>query len=298
MPKKIWVNGRLVDPRRPAVSVFDRGFLYGDGVYETIRVYDGKPFQLEPHFQRLARSLRGIGMRVPFGRAVLGDAVASVMAANRLADGVVRLTVTRGEGALGFDPASCRRPTVVLLAVPFASHPAVHYEKGVRAVFVRLRRNAKNALDPSIKSLNNLNNILAKMESMKKGGQEALMLNQEGYLTEGTISNIFFISGGVLKTPSLDCGLLDGVTRSVVLSLAKRRSLAVWEGRCRPRHLFSAEEVFLTSTTLEVMPVTSVVDEQGRLRRIGSGQVGEWSGRLLRDYRRLITKATGKKFKI
>lgn len=293
LPKKIWLNGRLVDPAKPALSVFDRGFLYGDGVYETVRVYGGTMFHFDQHFERLEASARSVRLSLGLAKGAVRAAAEKVLRANGLKEAVIRFTVTRGPGPLGFDPSFSRTPTWALIAVPAAGHAAEHYQNGIRAALVRVRRNARTALDPAIKTTNNLNNILAKMESLERNATEAVMLNTDGYLAEGTISNIFFISGNTLKTPSLDCGLLAGVTRSAVIELAKLRRLTVVEGRYRPRDLFSAKEMFLTSTTFEVMPVTTLIDEDGRPHGIGTGRPGPWAGVLRQDYRRLAARETG-----
>jgi branched-chain amino acid aminotransferase len=203
--------------------------------------------------------------------------------------------VTRGEGPLGFDPSFSRAPTWSLIAVPVKVHAPELYRRGIRAALARVRRNSRSSLDPAAKTTNNLNNILAKMESLARGAYEAVMLNADGYVAEGTICNVFFVSGGALKTPSLDCGLLAGVTRSAVIALARRRGLSVVEGRFRPRDLFAAREVFLTSTTFEVLPVSSIVDEEGRVRAVGDGRPGPWAPALRHDFRRLVERETGAK---
>lgn len=292
-PKRVWVNGRLVDPAEPAISVFDRGFLYGDGIYETVRVYDGKIFRFDQHYQRLESSARAVKLALDRTKSAVRAGAEAVLRANKLKEATVRLTVTRGPGPLGFDPSHSRMPTWVLTAVPVTVHAPQLYERGIRAALARVRRNSRSSLDPAAKTTNNLNNILAKMQAMERKAYEALMLNTDGYLAEGTICNIFFVSGNVLKTPALECGLLAGVTRAAVLELARARKLPVVEGRYRPRDLFGAKEVFLTSTTFEVLPVTTVVDEDGQVRTIGGGRPGPWAPLLRQDYRRLAAKETG-----
>jgi len=287
-PQKILLNGRLIDPRLPALSAYDRGFLYGDGVYETLRIYDGKAYDLPGHFRRLKHSARGLGIPVPFSSATLERGIARLLRANGLREAVVRVTVSRGEGPLGFDPRPAGPPTWVVMAHPAKPHPAWCYEKGIRLALTRVRRNPRIALNPSFKTTNNINNILAKRESIRRRAYEALMLNTEGFVAEGTISNVFFVKGRTLKTPSLDCGILEGVTRSAVLRLARARGLRLREARFRPAALFAADEVFITSTTMEVMPATALIDETGRPRRVGSGRVGPWAKALRGDFQAWI----------
>jgi branched-chain amino acid aminotransferase len=285
-PKRVLVNGRLLDPRRPALSVFDRGFLYGDGVYETVRVYEGKPFHWPDHVRRLRKSAQGLGIRVPFSVEALWRGARKLLAANRLQEAVIRITLTRGIGPLGFDPRPARVPTWVMTAVPAWRPPESFYRTGVRVAVARVRRNPPAALDPALKSTNNINNILAKAESIRRGAFEALMLNIQGQVAEGTISNVFFRLGSALHTPSLSCGILEGVTRSVVLRLARRLGLPVREGCYAVPRLLQAREMFITSTVLEVLPVTTVVDEAGRAHRIAEGRVGPWTEALRDAFRR------------
>lgn len=290
IPEKVWVNGKLKDARVPLLSVYDRGFLYGDGVYETLRVEQGRLFHFNEHYRRLKRSARGLGLRVPYGGNVLRRGVDRLLKSNALKDAVLRITLTRGPGPLGFDPRSATVPTCVMIATPPRRHAEELYRRGILLAVSRVRRTPATSLDPAFKSTNNLNNILAKMEAVRRGAYEALMLNIDGDLAEGTISNVFFISGKILRTPSLDCGILSGVTRSIILSQAKREGLKVEEGCYSLIQLFMADEVFITSTTMEVMPVTRIVDERGRFHRVGDGRVGDWSRRLRLAYQKKISK--------
>jgi branched-chain amino acid aminotransferase len=291
LPRKIWVNGRLVDPRKPLVSAYDHGFLYGDGVYETVRVYGGRVFGFSAHYRRLLKSARGLSLRVPSTEAALFRAVRALIRANGLTEASVRITLSRGPGPMGFDPRPCETPTLAVMPGPHPRHDPGHYERGVKIVLARTRRNPKVSLDPLMKTTNNLNNILAKMEAIRGGAYEAVMLNTGGFLAEGTISNVFFVQGNTLFTPSLACGILEGVTRTEVMRAAARRGMAVREGRFRPADLFRADEAFLTSTTFEVMPVTRVRDEAGRLRLIAGGRVGSWAPTLRSDYRDVVERA-------
>jgi branched-chain amino acid aminotransferase len=282
-PKKIWINGKLADPRVPLISAYDHGFLYGDGVYETVRVYGGKVFRFDEHFRRLLRSSKGLGLAVPATLDSLRRAVQSLIRVNGLTEASVRITLSRGPGPMGFDPRPCVKPTLAVMPGPPPKHDPRFYERGIKVVLAGTRRNPKESLDPAMKTTNNLNNILAKREAIAAGAYEAVMLNTRGFLAEGTISNVFFVKGSTLFTPSLDCGILEGVTRTEVLRLAVRRGLKAEEGSYRPERLFTADEVFLTSTTFEVLPVTAIV-AGGRVRRVAGGRVGNWSPTLRSDY--------------
>jgi branched-chain amino acid aminotransferase len=269
----IFLNNRLVNEKRALISVFDHGFLYGDGIYETLRVYKGVVFMIDEHLKRLQRSASMIRLNMPLSNDMIRMAIYKTIKANRLSDAVVRISISRGKGALGLDPGLCPEPTFVIIAYPFKGHPTINYQKGVRVVIVRTKRNYRNALDPRIKSLNFLNNILAKIEAKEKGVFEAIMLNYRGYIAEGTISNVFFISNGTLCTPAVDVGILDGITRRLIIEIARENGVKVKEGRFRPDDLYRADEVFISSTTMELMPVTRVDDVRigirpGRITRM------------------------------
>ncbi|MEJ2183935.1 MAG: aminotransferase class IV [Nitrospirota bacterium] len=255
---RVFLGDGLVPEEEARVSVFDHGFLYGDGVYETMRAYGGKVFLMERHLLRLKRSADMIGLGLPRDEAGIGEAVRETLAANGLQEASIRVTVSRGPGPLGLDPALCREPTFLVMARPFKPYPEEYYREGVRVVVPRVRRNLKEALDPRIKSLNFLNNILAKREALQAGAFEALMLNHRGELTECTVSNVFFLRDGRLCTPAVDCGLLDGITRGLVLELARGEGIPVEEGVFREEDIHGAEEVFLTNTSMEAMPVGQV----------------------------------------
>jgi branched-chain amino acid aminotransferase len=257
----LYLNHRLVDKEEAAVSVFDHGLLYGDGVYETMRAYGGVVFRLDEHLQRLRRSADLIGLMVPGDDAALRDALYQTLDANALTDAALRLTLTRGPGPLGLDPALCPEPTLIIIPVPFRPYPDAHYEEGVSLVIAGTRRNPPEALDPRIKSLNFLNNILAKREAVAAGAFDALMLNHHGHVTECTVSNLFFAAGDVLCTPSSSSGILQGITRQVVLDLARAEGITVEEGEFTADDLTGAEEVFLTNTSMEVMPVGRIGEQ-------------------------------------
>ena len=258
----VYLNGKIVPSKEAVISVFDHGFLYGDGVYETMRAYEGVIFKLGEHLQRLFRSASLIGLSIPLEIDSLKSSIFDTLISNKLRNAYLRLTVSRGRGAVGLDPDLCSEPTIVIMVQEFKEYPVAFYQKGLSLIIAATRRNLKEAIDPRIKSLNFLNNILAKIEAKKRGAYEAIMLNASGKLTEGTICNLFFYNDGILYTPSLDCGILDGITRGVVIDLAKREDLKVKEGKFTRKDLYSAEEVFITNTTTEVMPVSRVDDRK------------------------------------
>lgn len=254
----VYLNGKIVPSKEAVISVFDHGFLYGDGIYETMRVYDGVIFKLDEHIKRLYRSASLIGLTIPQGVDSLKISIYETLMANNLRNAYVRLTVSRGRGELGLDPELCSEPTVVIIAHKFKEYPKTLYENGIKAIIAQTRRNLIEAINPKIKSLNFLNNILAKIEAKRVGAYEAIMLNVNNELTEGTISNVFFYKEGALCTPSIECGILDGITRETIIEIARRKNLKIKEGRFKREDIYSSEEVFITNTTLEVMPVSSI----------------------------------------
>jgi branched-chain amino acid aminotransferase len=274
----VYLNGKIVDSRDAVVSVFDHGFLYGDGIYETMRVYDGVVFRLDQHIRRLFRSASLIGLSIPFAVDQLKIAIYETLIANALRKAYIRLTVSRGRGPIGLDPDLCVEPTVVIVTQELKEYPGAFYKNGIRLIISETRRNIKEAIDPHIKSLNFLNNILAKIEAKKKGAYEAIMLNVKGYLAEGTISNIFFYKNDILCTPSAGCGILDGITREVIMELARREGIRVKEGKFTGKDIYTAEEVFLTNTTMEVMPVSKIDD-----RTYAVGNIAKFLHRLYRE---------------
>lgn len=254
----IYLNGHFVAREKALVSVFDHGFLYGDGIYETMRAYDGRLFLLKKHLARLKRSAAAISLKLPLSFEEIADALNESLSVNKLREAYVRLHISRGPGEIGLDPALCPAPTIVIAAKPFHDYPAEYYGRGVKVSVVKTRRNHPLALPPAIKGTNFLNNILAKIEAIKAGAYEGIMLNWQGYVAEGTICNIFTVKKGVLYTPHLDTGILEGVTRDLVLRLAKRKKVPVREVLMKPRDLVSADECFITNTTMEIMPVRAV----------------------------------------
>ncbi len=252
---RVYFQNGVVPLEEARVSVLDHGFLYGDGIYETLRVYDGVAFMIDEHITRLFRSASLIGLDIPKTADEIRIAIYETLRANSLASAYVRVTVSRGFGPIGLDPDLCRETTFVVIANPLHPYPSSYYADGIRLTIASVRRNLKEALDPRIKSLNFLNNILAKIEAKKADALEAVMLNGEGFLAEGTVSNIFFVKDGHLCTPSVDCGILDGITRSVILDLAARNGIPVIEGQFVPEYLSGVSEVFISNSTMEVMPV-------------------------------------------
>ncbi|MGH7204817.1 MAG: aminotransferase class IV [Nitrospiraceae bacterium] len=276
----IYLNDRFVDRKEAVVSVFDHGFLYGDGIYETLRAYNGRIFMLSQHLARLQRSGRLIGLDLPIPEkdwpALLNEAISR----NSLTDAYLRVTISRGEGEIGLDPSLCRHPTVVIVAMPFQPYPPHLFQEGVKLTIAHVRRNLAAALSPQIKSLNFLNNILAKQKALQAGAFDALMLNVEGHLTECTTSNLFFVRTRRLCTPSVACGILDGITREVVLLLARGDGIPVEEGVYTAEALKQADECFLTNTSMEIMPASQIDNLP-----VGSGRPGPLTIRLQELFR-------------
>jgi branched-chain amino acid aminotransferase len=285
---KIILDGRLIDARQAHVSVFDHSFLYGDGIYETVRAYDYSVFHWPEHFRRLKQSARRIQLKCPWSSRWLHDNIVRVLRANHASPGSVRISISRGAGPLGLDPSLCPKPTLVMLLLPERPVEVLRRE-GVSIGIPEVRRNHPRCLDPQIKSNNSLNTILAKMEGKAMRVFETVLLNLEGFLTEGTICNVFFVRKGEIFTPALSCGLLEGITREAVIRLSRKAGRKVHEGRYTPADLLRAAEVFLSSTTLEIMPVTRLTF-RGKARPIGKGKPGPLSCELQRSYRTYVQK--------
>ena len=253
------LNGAIVPPDRAFVSVFDRGFLYGDSVYEVARTYRGELFELPAHLERLQSSARRIGLQLPLPAAALGHQMQHTLEMAEVAgEAYVRLIVTRGAGEISLDPAAAVDPSYVIIVKPLSVPPAEHYEKGCKVQIVGVRRNPVAALDPAAKTGNYLNSVLAVAEARKASAQEAILLDLQGSVTEGASSSVFLVKAGTLVTPSLDVGILAGVTRKVVLELARELAIPVEERRVAPEELERADEAFLASSIREVMPISSV----------------------------------------
>lgn len=273
---KVYFNDRLVDKADAKVSVFDHGFLYGDGVFEGIRLYNGCVFKLDEHLERLEYSAKAIMLTLPWTRDALSKAVCETCRANGLKDGYIRLIVSRGEGSLGLSPKSCLHPQLIIIADTIQLYPPEYYEKGLKIITVPTRRIGPAALSPMVKSLNYLNNILAKIEASHLGYQEAIMLNDQGYIAECTGDNLFLLQKGVLHTPPASAGALLGVTRNTVVELAADLGVMVKETNLTRYDVWTSEECFLTGTAAEIIPVVEVDG-----RSVGDGLPGAQTRRFL-----------------
>lgn len=280
-PMWVYLYDRFVPEEEAKISIFDHGFLYGDGLFETVRAYSGRVFALSDHLDRLSRSADRLEISLP-PRASIETLLYETLRRNHLNNAILRLTITRGEAGTGLVPDSgpVAKTTLVITPRLFDGYPAEYYENGVNAAIVSIRRNPPDALDPALKSLSFLNNIMAKMEAKKKGAFEGLFLNLEGFLAEGTTSNLFWVRDGVIKTPSVKSSILEGVTRGVVIMMAKKMGIPLKEGGYPPEDLLAAEEAFLTNTGLELMPLSEVNG-----KRIGTGLPGEMTSRLHRAFK-------------
>jgi branched-chain amino acid aminotransferase len=283
MSRIIFMNDRLVPEEEARVSVFDHGLLYGDGVFEGLRSYSGRVFRLEQHIDRLYASALAICLEIPLPKAAMAKAVVDTLAANKLSDGYVRLVVTRGAGSLGLDPNKTKHPQVIVIADTISLYPREFYEKGLRIVTAATQRTQSAALSPRIKSLNYLNNIMAKLEGLQAGCVEALMLNHKGEVAECTGDNIFVVRGGRLLTPPPDAGILEGITRGAVMDLAVAAGIDCRETTLVRHDLYTADECFLTGTAAEVIPVVEIDG-----RKVGPGTPGPITARLTRDFHALV----------
>lgn len=281
----IYLNGRLVPEEEAKISVFDHGLLYGDGVFEGIRLYSGRVFRLTQHLQRLYESAASIRLRVPLTPAQFEQAILDTVRANQLQDGYIRPVVTRGPGDLGLDPAKCGNPTVFIIASRIQLYPEAWYEQGLKIQTVSTRKNAVDSLNPRLKSLNYLNNILAKLEANEAGAAEALMLNHAGQVAECSADNIFIVRARSVLTPPVWVGALGGITRQVVLELAARAGFTAAETILTQHDLYTADEVFMTGTAAEIVPVVNVDG-----RPIGQGKPGPITMQLRKAFRELTTQ--------
>lgn len=282
-PIQIYLNGHWVSRGEAQISVFDHGLLYGDGVFEGIRAYDGRVFKLGKHIERLFASARAITLSIPLPARRLEEAVLETLRRNKLKDAYVRLIVTRGEGDLGLNPVSCKNPCVIIIADHIELYPQDCYTKGLEAAIVSTRRNIAEAINPSIKSLNYLNNILAKIEANLRGVREAIMLNSQGYVAECTGDNVFYVKGKELVTPPTSAGALAGITKECVMELANTKlGLHTKETLFTSYEIYTADECFFTGTAAEIIPVVKIDD-----RPIGAGVPGPVTKELIKMFRRL-----------
>ena len=278
----IYLNGSFVPEEDAKVSVFDHGFLYGDGIFEGIRAYHGRVFKLDEHLKRLYESAKSIQLTIGITKEEMQEVVLESLRRNGLKDAYIRLVVSRGKGDLGLDPNKCVKASIICIAAQIKLFEPIMYEQGLVVKTVAIRRNNPDSLNPRIKSLNYLNNILAKIESNQAGVIEAVMLNQDGYVAEGTADNIFIFRNGVLMTPPLSAGILEGITRNSVIELASNLGVRVKEELFTRHDLYTADECFLTGTAAELIPVINVDG-----REIGNGVPGPEFKRLLEAFRAL-----------
>jgi len=280
MDEVVYLNGQLIPRSQATISVADYGFLYGYGLFETMRAYDGEVFQLESHLRRLSASAEILGL--PIKTLDLKDAVVRTIRANRLASARVRIAISSGEGEVNANPGTCKSPTVLILAQEYKPYSESVYDKGFRAVVSSIHRNSGSSLS-RLKSASYLESIMARQEARRNGADEAICLNEKGFLAEGSMSNIFIVTGGLLRTPGRDSGILAGITRETVIEIASQLSLPTAEHDIRQDELFAAEEAFLTNSLIEVMPLTEIDN-----RQIGSGKPGAVTRALLKAYRELV----------
>ena len=283
MATKINFNGKIYDEL--SVSVMDHGFLFGDSVYEVVSTLNNQPCFLDKHLERLYNSAQAISLKIPHDKEWFEEHLESTLVAASNEESYIRIIVTRGVGEINIDPSSCESPNIILMVTDVAEYSKSFYEKGIQVALVSIKRNPLDSLSPNIKTGNYLNNVLAKMEAEKLGSQDAIMVNPWGYLTEGTTSNLFFVCEGHILTPSIDCGILSGITREIIIQLAKENGLHIEEGKWPGAELLKADEIFLTGTIKKVMPVSHLDG-----RTVGLGKPGPITLKLLRLYDDLLTK--------
>lgn len=279
----IFLGGQFVKKEEAVVSVYDHGFLYGDGVFEGIRVYDGNVFKLEAHLKRLYESAQSIMIQIPYTKEEMTQYIVETIRKNQLQTAYIRLVVSRGVGNLGLDPRSCSQPSVIIIAEELSMYPKEFYQRGIKIASVPSRRNRPDVLSPQVKSLNYLNNILVKIEANQAGVEEALMLNDQGYVTEGSADNIFIVKNETIYTPPVYLGALEGVTRNAIIEIAKKKQFELKETPFTRHDVYTADEVFLTGTAVEVI---AVIEVDGR--KISDGKPGKITNHLLEEFRRLV----------
>ncbi|HPN66052.1 MAG TPA: branched-chain-amino-acid transaminase [Candidatus Omnitrophota bacterium] len=290
MTLKIYIDGRFHNREDAKVSVFDHGLLYGDGVFEGIRTYDGLIFKCKEHIDRLYQSAHALMLEIPMSKEEMVEAVKKTLKENEMKDAYIRLIVTRGMGDLGLDPRKCSKPTIIIITDKIKLYPQEFYDKGLEIVTISTQRNIHESVNPQIKSLNYLNNILAKVEAINAGVEEAVMLNSEGYVAECTGDNIFTVKNGSLFTPPIHSGVLRGITRGAVIDIAHLKEIPIHEEVLTRYDLFNADEMFLTGTAAEIIPVVRM-----DRRKIGDGKVGKMTLNLISEFHKL-TKVDGVRF--
>jgi len=279
----VYIDGELVPKSQAKISVFDHGFLYGDGVFESILVTNGVAFKLKEHIDRLYDSAKAICLDIPMSKEEMIKTVADVVRANGFKDAYIRLIVTRGVGDLGLDPRKCRRPTIVIIVDKIKLYEEEALSKGLTAIISSVRRDRVDATTHEVKSMNYLNNILAKLEANAVGADEAIMLDDRGFVSEGTADNIFIVKNGVIYTPPRTCGILPGITRARIMKLAEELGYKVVEKDITPVELLTADEVFLTGTAASIVPVTKIA---GRV--VGDGKPGPITEKLMERFKRIL----------
>ncbi len=283
MALKIWLDDKLVDKADAKISVFDHGLLYGDGVFEGIRIYNGTTFELQAHIKRLYESAKAIRLEIPINQQKLIDAIEKTIEANDIVDGYIRLVVTRGVGTLGINPFICENSKLIIIADSIQLYPEELYEKGMKVISATTVRNHPLTLPPQIKSLNYLNNILAKIEALDKDVPEAIMYNHEGYVAEATGDNVFIVKDSCIFTPPIEAGTLDGITRALVIKLAKGEKIEVTEKNLTRFDLYICDELFLTGTAAEII---GIIEIDGRV--IGDGSPGPITKQLRKKFFKYI----------
>ena len=285
MSLKVWMNGEIIRSEDAKIGVYDHGLLYGDGVFEGIRAYGGQVFKMDRHLDRLYASAQAIRLTIPFTAEQLSQAIYQTMEANSQSDAYVRLVVTRGPGDLGLDPAKSTGPAVFIITDKIALCPEEMYKKGMEIITAKTVRTPAQSLNPQVKSLNYLNNILAKIEACDAGVDEALMLSYDGFVAECTAENIFIVQEQKLLTPPVSAGILEGITRDFVLELAGENGIEAEEKNLLPDDLYGADECFLTGSAAEILPVTKIDG-----RTVGTGQPGPITKRLIDSFHRHVNK--------
>jgi len=283
MSRNIWLDGKIVDESDAKISVFDHGLLYGDGIFEGIRFYNGRVFRLTEHIERLYLSAKALLLKIPWTFEEVCEATLQTIRANNLNDGYIRLVVTRGIGDLGLNPYLCPNPSMFIIASGITLYPAELYENGLEVVTCSTRRPTPASLSPQVKSLNYLNNVMAKVEALKAGAKEGLMLNEQGYVAECTGDNVFVVKKGEVITPPVSDGSLDGITRQVIFELCSELGISIREMSMARYDIYTADESFLTGTAAETIPMVKL-DE----REIGDGKPGPISLRLIEAYRQKV----------
>ncbi|MDP4083329.1 MAG: branched-chain-amino-acid transaminase [Bacillota bacterium] len=279
----IFLGGEYVKKEEAVVSVYDHGLLYGDGVFEGIRVYNGNVFKLDAHLKRLYESAQSIMLQIPYTKEEMEQHIVETIRKNELHSAYIRVVVSRGVGNLGLDPSSCSKPRVIVIAEELSMYPKEFYDRGIKIASVATRRNRPDVLSPQIKSLNYLNNILVKLEANQAGVDEALMMNDEGYVTEGSADNIFIVKNGVIYTPPVYLGALEGITRNAIIEVAEKNGYDIRQTPFTRHDVYTADEVFLTGTAVEVI---AVIDVDGR--KIGDSKPGNVTNHLLEEFRHLV----------